>query len=318
MLTIVQFTKSQVHLRDWSTVLLDSNSATYLHSWEFLSYHRDRYEDCSTLMYDGQRPIAVFPAALVHGCEIHAVSHPGATFGGLVCRRHTNIEQLMELNSLLKEFFKKKNVKKLLIKKTPDIFNIVPDQENTYALHKAGFMVKSSALSRIVDLREPKSYATRKRRNLKPLSKFQNLTIVSNISYLHEYWSILSDNLQVRHQSKPVHSLPEISNLFSVLPDVFKLYVVTEESSVIAGVLLVKINRVLRCQYIACTERGRELCALDFLFDYLISRSASSDLWFLDFGTSQQSDNSINLDLYRYKSEFGGFAVTFDVFEKPI
>ena len=85
---------------------------------------------------------------------------------------------------------------------------------------------------------------------------------------------------------------------------------------VIAGVLLFKTNRVIHTQYIASNEEGKSICALDYLFDYLIKRSIEKDYYWLNFGISTEENGFVlNNNLYNFKTEFGAGSTLYNTYQ---
>src|SRR5919197_1305542 len=69
----------------WDQLVQRSINGTFLHSRRFLSYHGDRFRDRSVIFTIGSSLIVgVLPAALDPADEETVVSHPGATYGGIV------------------------------------------------------------------------------------------------------------------------------------------------------------------------------------------------------------------------------------------
>ncbi|MDG9697702.1 hypothetical protein QC281_47485, partial [Streptomyces sp. DH17] len=74
-------------------------------------------------------------------------------------------------------------------------------------------------------------------------------------------------------------------------------------------------SRVAHAQYIAASREGRDVGALDGLFDALINRYRSACRFF-DFGISNEANGrTLNEGLVIQKEEFGGSAVVHDVYE---
>ncbi len=80
---------------------------------------------------------------------------------------------------------------------------------------------------------------------------------------------------------------------------------------VLAGVWMFDFGHVVHSQYIASGKRGRELGALDLLFEHLI-RVEYADRQFFSFGTSNENEGRIlNEGLVRQKIMFGGRGVVY-------
>ena len=75
---------------------------------------------------------------------------------------------------------------------------------------------------------------------------------------------------------------------------------------------------VAHAQYIAVGEAGRELGALDGLFDHLIRHQPADRRWF-DFGVStERGGDVLNEGLLTQKEEFGGGSVVHDIYEMEL
>mgnify|MGYP003749892439 CR=1 FL=1 len=130
-----------------------------------------------------------------------------------------------------------------------------------------------------------------------------------------EYWEILSDNLYEKYKAKPVHSLEEIIKLHTLFPDNIVLFVAMYKGKVVAGVVMYVNEIIAHCQYIASNEIGKEIGALDLLFDYLINYYSIQKKYF-DFGISNEQDGRyLNKGLIEYKEGFGARAVCHDFYE---
>ena len=71
-------------------------------------------------------------------------------------------------------------------------------------------------------------------------------------------------------------------------------------------------------QYIASTDEGKELGAVDLLFLYLINNKFKNIRYF-DLGTSvEQGGKYLNEGLLFQKEGFGGRAVVYDTYEMEI
>ena len=74
-------------------------------------------------------------------------------------------------------------------------------------------------------------------------------------------------------------------------------------------------GEVAHVQYIASTGQGREMGALDILFDYLIHQ-IYTDRKYFDFGVSvEEGGRYLNEGLIFQKEGFGGRAVVYDTYE---
>ena len=140
--------------------------------------------------------------------------------------------------------------------------------------------------------------------------------IEEGVVYIDELWSVLEENLHRKYGAKPVHTRDEIMRLHTLFPDNIRFVVAKHESKVIAGVVLFVSPSVTRAQYIASSEVGYTLCALDAIMEHCIKQAAQRGASYFDFGTSNEDEGrQLNEGLYQFKSEFGGGGVAFEAYE---
>lgn len=83
----------------------------------------------------------------------------------------------------------------------------------------------------------------------------------------------------------------------------------------LGGSLLYITKQVVHTQYISASVEGKELGALDLLFDYLINKEYTSYPYF-DFGQSTESMGTVlNESLIFQKEGFGGRGMCYDIYE---
>ena len=140
--------------------------------------------------------------------------------------------------------------------------------------------------------------------------------IVEGSRYLPNMWDVLVENLASKHGTNPVHSLEEIELLADRFPEEIRCICAQMNGNVVAGVLLFATPTTHHAQYIASSETGYMVSALDLVFEYAIkSASAQGRRWF-DFGISNENQGkALNDGLYRFKSEFGGGGTVHEFFE---
>ncbi len=65
----------------WNGINQSACNGHFFFDRSFLSYHADRFEDCSVMFFEADAPVAVFAA---HRADDRLMSHQGLTFGSLV------------------------------------------------------------------------------------------------------------------------------------------------------------------------------------------------------------------------------------------
>lgn len=133
------------------------------------------------------------------------------------------------------------------------------------------------------------------------------------------YIGLLAKVLEEHHGTKPVHTADELTLLASRFPDIIKLYVAFDSvGTMFAGVVIFDCGQTVHAQYIANSNEGREIGALDLVFDYLINEYSSGKKYF-DFGIStENSGKFLNGGLISQKEGFGGRGIIYDFYSLEI
>ena len=147
----------------------------------------------------------------------------------------------------------------------------------------------------------------------------KNGLVVKESHDFKTYIALLADVLKLHHDTKPVHTAEELELLASRFPDIIKLYAAFDEKGkMYAGVVIFDTPQTVHAQYIANSEEGREIGALDLVMDYLINTYAVSKKYF-DFGISTEDGGRyLNNGLISQKEGFGGRAIVYDFYELEI
>lgn len=297
---------SEKHKTEWDDFVSKSKNGHFIYYRDYIEYHQARFQDFSLLFYDDKNKLnSLLPGNIL---ENDYYSHGGLTYGGVISS--TKMTSLLML-SIFKEmmiFLKLKGFKNFFYKTMPYIHHKFPSDEDRYALfHSEAELIRSPILS-IINLREQLPYQERRARSIKK-SNNHNFKFVYSDNY-EEYWKILNELLSSTYHSKPVHNIEEIIYLKNLFPSNIKLFLCLKDEETLAGIVIYETEEVVRAQYIASTPKGKELGALDSLFDYLIKKIYKNKLFF-DFGSSEVNSHLINNGLIEHKEGFGARAVVY-------
>jgi hypothetical protein len=292
----------------WDEAVRGARARSVLFERGYMDYHADRFTDASLLVMEGARVAALLPASR-HGDEIR--SHGGLTFGGLLSDDRLGAAAAVEAVGLVLAHLRATGASRLVYKPVPHVFQVVPAQEDLYALTVHGARLTGRDISSAVSRGGPVRYSSERRRALK---KADPGLVLGRSDALEEFMLILAENLRARHDVEPVHSPAEIRLLADRFPDAIKLYVAADDGAVVAGVLVYESPVCAHAQYIAANERGRELRAQDALFHHLLAEVYGDKRWF-DFGISNEHDGPLNAGLARNKEGFGARGIVFDRYE---
>ena len=312
-MSIQQYTPDRTN--EWNAFVAQSKNGTFLFDRRYMDYHADRFTDCSLMVYDRKnRLFALMPANSVG--EI-VYSHQGLTYGGLVLSPKATALDVCEAMTSIGIYLRSQGFAKMIYKAVPWVYSAIPSDETLYALTEVCHAKLSSRdIASVVNLDCPAPLAKLRLRGSKKATS-HNIRISYSDDFA-AFWNILTENLHTKYGAKPVHTLEEILLLKSRCPLNILLCAAYEDTTMVAGTVLYLTPRVVKTQYISASPRGKEVCALDKLFLYLLSTPPALDgkTQYLDLGTSAM-DHSTELKrpLIFQKEGFGARAVCYDTYE---
>ena len=308
MLEIVRYTPDQKQA--WNDFVSRSKNGTFLLDRNYMDYHADRFTDHSLMVYRRDKLYALLPGNIA-GDTFY--SHQGLTYGGFIMSDKTAAADVVQLFRLLNDQFRREGIRKVIYKPTPWIYHRQPSEEDLYAVVEVcGATVSRGLSSTISRDHQNKWYRIREcgARHAKQLG----LTVEETEDY-KPFWQVLSNNLRERYGLNPVHTVEEIEMLHRRMPDHIRLVVVKEGDETIGGTVLYVSDRVVHSQYIAASPKGKQVHALDLLFDVVIRKALASHPYF-DFGISTEKRGTyLNEHLIYQKEGFGGRGVCYDWYE---
>lgn len=292
---------------EWDKFVNISKNGTFLLNRDYMEYHSDRFPDHSYIFLDEKGKIS----ALIPGTIKDEIfySHRGLTYGGLILDKNSKMVDVLEYFELLNSELKKSGIKKIIYKSIPYIYHSYPSQEDEYALFKQKAEIFSLGIASTIELDKEFKFNKSRKSSISKAKRY-GLEIKKDENF-KEFWKLLEENLQNTHEAKPVHNINEILYLKKKFLEKIKLYVVFENESLIAGVVVYEMKEVCHIQYISANERGKEISALDFLFEYLI-KIEFKDKKYFDFGTSTEDNgNFLNKGLIFQKEGFGARGIVY-------
>lgn len=297
---------------DWNAFLDKTKNSHFMIHRDFMDYHQDRFNDHSLLFLDeNENLLAIFPA---NSSESHLYSHQGLSFGGFLIEPKTRIAELEQMFELLLTYCQQNRMQFLTYKKIPYIYNKYPADEDLYFLFRHQFELVRRDVASAIDLMNPFRYSKGRKYNLS-VAKKHDLTIVENNNF-SIFWPILENVLMANHECKPTHTLTEIQLLHNRFPNNIKLFEAYLDKNCLGGVVMFLTEQVAHVQYIANSERGREMGAIDFILDFLIKQKYATWRYF-DFGISTEENGQVlNKGLIEQKEGFGARAICHDFYRK--
>ena len=308
MFEIKQYT--QEYKSDWDTFIQSSKNGTFLFMRNYMDYHSDRFADSSFMFYRKGKLEAVLPGNIK---DDTFYSHQGLTYGGLLQSAKVTTIDVLSIFGLLNQALRDIGIVKVIYKPVPLIYHQIPAQEDLYALFKLNAVKIGCNISSTIYQNNKIRFNELRRRGVKK-SSVAGVTIIESDQF-DQFWSILKHNLENRYNKAPVHSLIEIDSLYKTFQDNIKLYTALLNNETIAGVVLYITANVIHVQYIAATDVGKSIGALDFLFNHLINDDVFTSPIF-DFGQSTENlGNYLNENLIFQKEGFGGRGTVYEIYE---
>lgn len=311
-MTIIKYTKDQKN--NWNEFVKNSKNSHFFFQRDYMEYHSDRFEDFSLMIFDEtDKLIAILPANIK---EDILYSHQGLTFGGFLVDDKMKTETMLEIFELLKQFLKEKNIVKIVYKCIPYIYHTKPSEEDRYALFRNDAKLIRRDVTSTIDLTEQVRYSKGRKWTINKAKKESIQTFQSDDYEI--FWELLTGVLESNHEAKPVHTLEEIRKLASLFPKNIRLFLAKKDEKILSGALIYENQNIVHTQYLANSEEGRELGALDLLIDYLIKDIYKNKKYF-DFGISNEdAGRYLNTGLIAQKEGFGARAVVHDFYELEI
>lgn len=300
--------------RDWNEFIDRSKNGTFLVKRDYMDYHADRFSDHSLIFSKGGSIQAVMPT-----CKIgdSLISHAGLTYGGYIMSKKTSTEDTLRFFVMLYSQLQKEGFKELRVKPVPHIYHSVPAEEDLYALFRLNGHLTVRNVSATIFM--PDRITFRKDRKAGARRGESNdITVVKSDNY-PAFWKILRDNLASKYGASPVHSSEEIITLATAFPNNIKLYLaIAPNGEPLGGTVLFITTNVVHAQYISATPEGKQMGAIDILFDKLIN-DVYRDCRYFDFGTSNEDGGRVlNEPLICQKEGFGARAICYDTYTVKI
>lgn len=293
----------------WDRVVSESKNGNFLHSRDYMEYHADRFNDRSILVFSKGAPVAAFPC---NEQEATIISHGGLTYGGVLLGVDVRAPDVLRIFAEIGRYFKSDGCRKIIYKPAPHVFHKYPSEEDLYALIRMGARLYRRDLSSVIELAVRPKWSDSRRSTARKAEK-AGAQIVE-MEEFSEFHVLLSGALS-KYGASPVHSEAELRLLKSRFPKQIRLFGARLEGALLATALVYDFGHIVHTQYLATSERGKELGALDFLLIGLIGNMFAGKSYF-SFGISTEDQGRfLNEGLIRQKEGFGARGIVHDFYE---
>ncbi|MFC1553521.1 GNAT family N-acetyltransferase [candidate division KSB1 bacterium] len=308
---------------EWDNFVEHSDNGTIFNTRKFLNYHeKGKFTDASLIFRNKGKIYALMPAVIreVSGEKI-LFSHPGASYGGLVFSETNDLKKMVEVVKTVDKHAKKIGCDRIILTQTPIYYYGHYNSYVDFALHTSGFNYKVRELSSVLSLEhsEEEIFNTFPENVKRAIRKAEKSgVIIKKSKNTADFYKILKNNLEMRHDVRPTHTLKELKQLVSIFPDKIELFAAYLEDKMIGGVITFTCNRrVVLAFYIAHDHSFQKYRPVDLIIWSLIQELTERNVKFLDFGTFTLRMEP-NWGLCRFKEKFGARGVFRDTFERRI
>lgn len=291
----------------WDALVRVSRNGVFLFERDYLEYHADRFDDASLTVWRGGELAALLPAHRVDGPDGPVlVSHGGLTFGGLVLHGDLGAQDTLGIVDALCATLRGQGWRALRLRPVPCVFHRLPSEDLPYALLQRGARIVRSDLAHTVDLARRPPLAGG-RRNALARARRAGVQVRRSCDWA-TVWSLVEAVLSARHGARPAHTLAEIDALARRFGQIALHGAFVDAPAaprLLAAVVTYAYDGVLHTQYMATSEEGREVGALDAVIASLLEQPPPATRW-LSFGASTYDQGRrLNAGLAAQKEMFG-------------
>lgn len=292
----------------WNHVVRQSCNGNFLHVREYMDYHKERFEDCSLLLFRNKKPVAVFPASRD---DVTVSSHAGLTYGGLIHTDDLGANDTLLAFALIGEHYRNVGVQSVIYKAIPPVFHRRPSQNDLYALTRSGATLIRRDLSTVIFFDEPVRFSKGRKWTIGKARKLPiEIKRSDDIDRFHELLAHVLERLNAR----PTHSCAELKLLCERFPEEITLHVAEMGDHLLAGAIVYDFGHIAHTQYLANSDAGRRLGALDLLLAELIVKYGQKKFFSFGISTVQQGLH-LNTGLVAQKEAFGGRSIVHDFYQ---
>jgi len=288
----------------WDLFVPKCRNSTFLHLRSYMDYHKDRFADYSSMIYQDGRLVALFPANIKSDNTV--VSHEGLTYGGLLVAADEYSENTIMYFAGILRFYSERGSDRLVFRQIPSFYTDIPCGDIDYALFLADAHGYRVDINSVIDLRQSDRLPLQRRRKTGVKQAEKNNIQVVEASEFDGFWNeILIPNLKSRYSAAPVHKLEEMKRLRDDNPGRIRQFNALSNGRIMAGCTVFDLSRIVRIQYFSGCDEGRANGSLDYLI-YKLMTEYFPDRHYIDFGNSNADGcRRINHGLLGWKEGFG-------------
>ena len=297
---------------EWDEFVLSTSGGTLHSRREFLNYHKEKFEDLSFIFTLDNEIVAVLAAAVLND---KLVSHPGASYGGLIYKQNLKLEQIIEIKKIIFEQSINRNIKKLEFRFPYSIISKNYFDKFKYTISSNTHKVYRE-ISQFIDLDnlDKNQYSTNFVRILKK-NKNIHTKLSTNKDDISSFYKILEKNL-LRHDTKPTHTLEELVYLIENLDNCKLFLTIDEKDIIVSGTFVIELTKNTAHTFYLCSDyRFINKSPLVSTIDFVAKYYKKSGFNHLNLGISSENrGESINLNLNMFKEKFNSYGTVRETF----
>ncbi|MDO5056412.1 MAG: GNAT family N-acetyltransferase [Lautropia sp.] len=304
----------------WNDFVRRGRNGVFLFERAYMDYHAHRFVDASVIVRSSssQGIVAVLPAHRVNEAgDLVLMSHGGLTFGGMVMHPKLGGAEVLAVLTALCEWLGAQGFKRLLLRPVPHIYHRLPSEDDLYALHRLGARLSGVQLSSTLDLQREVIKSGHRRQKM---ALAESAGVVAATCSVEHFWPVLEQTLQRRHGASPVHSLAEMQRLMEDFPCIECVGAARQDDEeLLAGAVLYHYDGVTHTQYMAASEAGYRVAAMNAVVEHVIEYAREKGQRWLNFGVSTVDGGRVlNEGLLLYKERFGARSTVLQSYEIEI
>lgn len=297
-------------INEWDEFVKFSSASTLHSSRKFLNYHQKKFNDSSLMFYQKNHLVGVLPGVIK---EKTYISHPGASYGGLIYKEGLKINYLFEIHEQILNFCRENGVCKLEFRFPYSIISKHYYDAYKYILNNHPSTVYKE-VSQFIDLlkfKDKNYFSENFTRIIKKNSELIT-SITKNYNDIENFYNILSENL-IKHNTKPTHELSELNYLIENLDEKVLLFVTKDSNSnIVSGSLAIQLNNeTSHLFYLGTNIEYLSYSPLVNTVHDVAKYFKSENFRFLNLGISTESKGStLNSGLNNFKEKFNTSATS--------
>ncbi len=295
--------------KNWENLLYRCKNPAFVLSRKFISYHEDKFEDFSIVIYTDNILIAAIPA-----CKIKKVwhAHPGLPFADIMICDMFHWVKIRDILNLLKHFLLNEGFEHAIFKIMPDIYKGMLSDDMLYFLRDLGANLHEQKLTTAIPLFNYQNV----KKNVINKSKQNKRSFIFDSQEIDiaDVYDLMKSYIFQKYQAIPIHSLVQLQKIMELFPQNVRCIAAYHDHKLKGGMFLFVYEKVVKVQYIFSSEQ--------YLADILLLKAVEiylSSHEYLDLGTSNSlPNNQINYGNLDFKAKNGGKACIVESYILPL